>query len=159
MLSVRQLTEEERRHLAAEGQTDCRFTRRRCQILLASAEGQAVRQIAEQLGCNSTTVWEAIHAFNRCGVKCLRKQQWQRQQPCSVMDVSQSQRLRLMLQASPRDFGKPKKRWSLALLAEVCSEQGLAARHISREGMRQAIERFGIQWKQARLWAINPELR
>jgi hypothetical protein len=31
-------------------------------------------------------------------------------------------------------FGKRQKRWSLALLAEVCSEQGLIARDISREG-------------------------
>jgi hypothetical protein len=67
-----------------------------------------------------------------------------------VVDASQETRLLLLLQNSPAAFGKRKKHWSLALLAEVCSEQGLIARDISREGMRQAIERLGIRWKRAK---------
>lgn len=159
MLFIRPLTEEEQRQLVAELEAERGFTRRRCQILLASAEGQPVPEIAAKCGCNKTTVWEAIHAFNRRGLACLHEQRWQRRQPCSVMNASQSQQLRLLLQNSPAAFGKRKNRWSLALLAEVCCEQGLAARDISREGMRQAVERLGIQWKQAKHWAINPELQ
>lgn len=150
MLVIRVLTEAERQQLVAGLQSDCSFTRRRCRILLASAEGQPVSQIADQQGCNRTTAWEAIHAFNRRGLECLREQRWLRRQPCSVVDVSQAPRLRLMLQTSPAVFGKRRKRWSLALLVEVCSEQGLIARDISREGMRQAVERLGIRWKQAK---------
>ncbi len=150
MLVIRALTETERQQLAAGLQSDCSFTRRRCRILLASAEGQPISQIADQLGCNKTTVWEAIHAFNRRGLACLREQRWLRRQPCSVVDASQAPRLRLLLQTSPAMFGKRQKRWSLALLVEVCSEQGLIARDISREGMRQAVERLGIHWKQTK---------
>lgn len=150
MLVIRALTEAERQQLAAGLQSDCSFTRRRCRILLASAQGQPVPHIADQLGCNKTTVWEAIHAFNRRGLACLREQRWLQRQPCSVVDASQAPRLRLMLQTSPAEFGKRRKRWSLALLVEVCSEQGLIARDISREGMRQAVERLGIRWKQAK---------
>jgi transposase len=158
VLVIRPLTEEERQQLVAGLEAERSFTRRRCQILLSSAQGRPVPEIAAQFGCNKTTVWEAIHAFNRRGLACLRERRWQRRQPCSVVDASQSQRLRLLLQTSPTAFGKQKSRWSLALLAEVCCEQGLAAREISREGMRQAVERLGIQWKQAKRWAINPEL-
>lgn len=150
MLFIRALTETERQQLAVELQSDCSFARRRCRILLASAAGQSVPQIAAQSGCSKTTVWEAIHAFNRRGLACLREQRWRRRQPCFVVDASQEPRLRLLLQTSPEAFGKRKKRWSLALLAEVCSDQGLIARDISREGMRQAVERLGIRWKQAK---------
>lgn len=159
MLVIRALTETERQQLAAGLQSDCSFTRRRCRILLASAEGQPVSQIADQQGCNKTTVWEAIHAFNRRGLECLREQRWLQRQPCSVMDASQAPRLRLLLQTSPATFGKRQKRWSLALLVEVCSEQGLIARDISREGMRQAVERLGIRWKQAKYELATPAMK
>lgn len=159
MLFIRPLTEEEQRQLVAGLEAERGFTRRRCQILLASAEGRTVPDIAVHSGCNKTTVWEAIHAFNRRGMACLREQRWQRRQPCSVMNASQSQQLRLLLQNSPAAFGKHRNRWSLALLAEVCCEQGLAARDISREGMRQAVERLGIRWKQAKYGVAGSPLQ
>ncbi|MDX2032987.1 MAG: helix-turn-helix domain-containing protein [Blastocatellia bacterium] len=157
MLFVRSLTEEETAALAAGAASPSRFTRRRCQLLLASAAGEVIPEIALRYGCNKTTVWEAIHAFNRRGLSSLREQRWRRLEPCSVVDVSQEPRLRLFLQSSPADFGKRKKRWSLALLAEVCWEQGVARRELSREGMRQIVQRLGISWKQVNGLARNSQ--
>lgn len=158
MLYVRSLMDGERQQLIDGANSSHDFTRRRSRILLASAAGRSIPEIAAQLKCNKTTVREAIHAFNRRGATCLRERRWQRREPCAVVDASQGHRVRLLLQSSPADFGKRKKRWSLTLLAEVCWEQGLAAREISREGMRQAIQRLGIPWKQAKGWAQGPKL-
>jgi hypothetical protein len=41
---------------------------RRCQILLASADGQNAYQIARNLGCNPQTARNAIHIFNEQGL-------------------------------------------------------------------------------------------
>ncbi len=158
MLYVRSLMEGERQQLIDGSKSSHDFTRRRCRTLLASAAGRSIPEIAGVYGCNRTTVREAIHAFNRRGTACLRERRWQRREPCAIVDASQGQRVRLLQQSSPADFGKRKKSWSLTLLAEVCCEQGLAAREISREGMRQAIQRLGIPWKQAKSWAQSPKL-
>ena len=47
------------------------FTLRRCQILLASAEGLKPSEIAARLGCASQTVRNAIRAFAAEGLACL----------------------------------------------------------------------------------------
>ena len=47
--------------------------------------------------------------------------------------------------------------WTLALLAEVCHEQGLASRHLSLEGMREVLKRLGIRWKRAKRWLVSPD--
>jgi len=41
------------------------FTVRRCQILLASAEGQVTTTIAHNLRCTEQTVRNVIHAFHQ----------------------------------------------------------------------------------------------
>src|SRR5262249_12715386 len=50
------------------------FTARRCQILLASARGEAPSQIARHLGCTPATVRNALHAFAREDLACLQEQ-------------------------------------------------------------------------------------
>ena len=44
---------------------------RRCQILLASSRGEHAPRIAENLGCGSQTVRNAIHDFNERGLAAL----------------------------------------------------------------------------------------
>src|SRR5713101_678488 len=48
------------------------FTVRRCQMLLASAEGQSTPTIAHTLRCTDQTVRNAIHAFHRRGLAVLQ---------------------------------------------------------------------------------------
>ena len=159
ILFVRPLSALEEEQLHAGLQSEHPFTQRRCQILLASARGLTPRQISQQLCCHNSTVREALHAFNRRGLACLQQRMRAPGKIQVVVDVTRDTQLRQLLQTSPVQYGKTKPRWTLALLAEVCCELGLATREITREGMRQVIERMGIQWQQAKGWAINPELR
>jgi DNA-binding CsgD family transcriptional regulator len=66
---VRPLSDVERKALKAGLRSPNAFTLRRCQILLASADGHNAYQIARNLGCNPQTVRNAIHKFNEEGLE------------------------------------------------------------------------------------------
>src|SRR5215208_6864659 len=59
---VRTLSKKERKALEAGLRSSDAFVLRRCQILLASSRGEHPPRIAENLGCGSQTVRNAIHA-------------------------------------------------------------------------------------------------
>ena len=68
---IRPLTDDERAALHAGLRSPDAFTLRRCQILLASAQGKLARDIAADLHCDDQTVRTAIHAFNATGLAAL----------------------------------------------------------------------------------------
>src|SRR5215210_1940058 len=69
---VRTLSEEERKALGSGLRSSDVFVLRRCQILLASARAERAPRIAENLGCGSQTVRNAIHDFNERGLGALQ---------------------------------------------------------------------------------------
>src|SRR5215217_3298120 len=69
---VRTLSKEEREALEAGLRSSDAFVLRRCQILLASARRERPPGIAENLGCGSQTVRNAIHAFDQRGLGALQ---------------------------------------------------------------------------------------
>src|SRR5437660_12595392 len=71
-LFVRPLTDDERAALRSGLRSPDAFTLRRCQVLLASADGLRPAQIAERFGCATQTVRNAIRAFAASGTDCLR---------------------------------------------------------------------------------------
>jgi transposase len=128
------------------------FTVRRCQILLASADGQAPSAIARALRCTSPTVRNAIHAFAREGLDCLREKSSRprRAQP-------RAEPLKEVLHQRPRLFGKPTSLWTLDLVAEVCHAKGWTPRVVAGETIRQALKRLGIGWRRAKQWITSPD--
>src|ERR687890_222673 len=137
-LFVRPLTDPERAALRAGLRSKDAFTLRRCQILLASADGRRPAQIAQRLDC--------------LGEKSHR--------PTSVrpeLDDGARERLRALLHRSPRDFGKPTSLWTLDLAAEVAFAEGLTARLVTGETIRQALKRLGVGWKRAKTWITSPD--
>ncbi len=62
---VRPLTDAERQTLEAGLRSSDAFFYRRCQILLASADGHNAYQIARNLGCNPQTARTSIH-YRKC---------------------------------------------------------------------------------------------
>ena len=71
--------------------------------------------------------------------------------------VVEGPRLRDLLHRSPRDFGKPTSLWTLDLAAEVAFAEGLTARRVSGEAIRQALLRLGVGWKRAKTWITSPD--
>lgn len=156
-LFVRTPTDPERAALRAGLRSPDAFTLRRCQVLLASADGLRPAEIAERFGCASQSVRNAIRAFAAEGLGCLRPKS---HRPLSVrpeLDAAACARLRALLHRSPRDFGKPTSLWTLALAAEVAFAEGITARLVSDETIRQAIKRLGVGWKRAKTWITSPD--
>ena len=133
------------------------FTLRRCQILLASAEGLRPSLIAARLGCASQAVRNAIRAFQAEGLACLPQKSNRPKSSRPELDLARCERLRALLHRSPRDFGKPTSLWTLALAAEVAFAQGLTARPVSDETIRQALIRLGVGWKRAKTGITSPD--
>jgi transposase len=154
---VRELTAAERQQLRAGRKSDEGFTVRRCQILLASAEGKRPSEIAPQVGCSVGTVRNAIRAFQAEGLNCLSEKSSRPKSQKPLLDATKREQLKAILHHTPRQFGKTKSTWDLKLLAEVAFEQGLTPHPLSHETMRQAVKRLGIGWKRAKRWITSPD--
>lgn len=118
LLLIRPLTADERDTLEAGLRSAEAFTVRRCQMLLASAEGQPSPTIARPLRCHDQTVRHAIHAFHHQGLRALQPTSSRPHRPKAVFDAKRQERLRALLHQSPRLFGRSTSVWTLALAAE-----------------------------------------
>ena len=156
-LFVRPLTLDENQAIRAGLRSPSSFTLRRCQILTASAEGLKPSEIRSRLGCSTQTVRNALRAFEVEGTACLCEKSHRPKSARPVLDDGGCQRLRALLHRSPRDFGKPTSLWTLALSAEVAFAEGIAARPVSDETIRQALKRLGVGWKRAKTWITSPD--
>ena len=134
---VRTLSKEERKALEAGLRSSDAFVLRRCQILLASARGAHPPRIAENLGCGSQTVRNAIHAFNERGLDALTPGSSRPREVHAAFDQHSAQSLRELLHQDPRKFGKESALWTLEMAGEVSFEEGITDRRVSGETIRE----------------------
>jgi transposase len=155
---VRPLTDAERETLEAGLRSPDAFTLRRCQILLASADGHNAYQIANNLGCNPQTVRNAIHKFNEEGLEeALQRGSNRPHRVHRAFDEKAAEALRQMLHRSPRDFGKDSSLWTMEIAAEVSFEEGLTKERVSGETIRATLLRMGVRWQRAKHWITSPD--
>lgn len=156
---VHPLSDEERETLKVGLRSPDAFVLRRCQILLASAQGQNAYQIARSLGCNPQTARNAIHRFNEGGLEeAFRKGSSRPNTIHRAFDSEGAERLREMLHRSPRDFEKPTSLWTLELAAEASFEEGLTQERVSGETIRATLAReLGVRWRRAKRWITSPD--
>src|SRR5215470_12680925 len=112
-LFVRPLSDPERRQLRAGLRSADAFTVRRCQILLASAQGLRPSQIARNLSCAVGTVHYALRAFAREGLACLQEKSSRPHSVHPYLDQQHTDALKDLLHHSPRLFGQPTSLWTL----------------------------------------------
>jgi transposase len=154
---VRSLTAAERQRLHAGLRAVDAFTVRRCQILLASNDGQRAPAIARNLGCAVATVHNTLHAFRREGLACLQQKSTRPHSARAFLDEPFTDTLKDLLHHSPRASGKPTSLWTLDLVAEVCHANGWTPRQLTREGIRATLQRLGIRWRRAKHWITSPD--
>src|SRR5438132_7942655 len=75
----------------------------------------------------------------------------------TIFDAEACAALRALLHQSPRTFGQPPSRWTLALAAEVSFAPGLPPRLVSDEAIRVALRRLRVAWKRAKQWTPRPD--
>jgi hypothetical protein len=156
-LFIRPLAEAERAPLRRGLRSPDAFTLRRCQILLASDQGQRPSRIAAALGCGAQTVRDALHAFAAEGLACLQQKPKTPKTIHSAWPKDRDDDLRALLHQSPRTLGKPTSLWTLPLAAQVCFEKGWTPRLVSGETIRLVLKRLGVGWKRAKHWLVSPD--
>lgn len=154
---VRTLTAAERQRLQAGLRSASAFTARRCQVLLASAQGLPPPQIARNLGCAVGTVRNALHAFAGAGLDCLEAKPCRPHAARPFLDETHTAALKDLLHHSPRLYGKATSLWTLGLLAELCHTLGWTPRRLTAEAVRVALKRLGIRWRRAKHWITSPD--
>ena len=154
---VRPLTPEERDQLQAGIRSTNGFLLRRCQIILASSQGQTPAQIAPSVGRTPQGVRNVIHAFSWQGMACLEQQSNRPKRLRTLLDDTRLETLQDLLHQSPRAFDQPTSLWTLELAAQVSFEQGLTPYQVSTETIRQALKRLGKSWKRAKKWISSPD--
>jgi hypothetical protein len=154
---VRPLTAQERQALEQGRKSADAFTVRRCQVLLASADGLSPAQIGRVVGCTAQAVRNAIRAFQADGPACLTPRSHARKDPGRVWDRDRDEDLKDLLHRPPREFGQPTSLWTLALVAAVCHARGWTPRVLSVEAIRQALKRLGVGWQRAKHWITSPD--
>ena len=156
-LFVRELSDPERHALQAGLRSSAGFTVRRCSIVLASAHGDTTTVIAKAVGCSPQAVRNVVRAFETRGLAVLAMQSRRPHTAAKVFDAQRSERLKALLHQSPRQFGKARSTWTLALAAEVCAEHGITAEQVSYETIRDALKRLGVGWRPAKTWITSPD--
>src|ERR671912_27110 len=161
-LLVRELSGPERHALQAGLRSSDGFTVRRCHILLASARGDTAPVIAQAIGCSAQAVRNVLRAFETRGLAGVAMRSRRPHTAAKLFDAERSQRLKALLQKallhqSPRQFGKARSTWTLALAAAVCAEHGITAERVSYETIRDALKRLGVGWRRAKPWITSPD--
>ena len=156
-LFVRELSDPERHALRAGLRSSDGFRVCRCHILLASARGDTTTVIAQAVGCSPQAVRNVLRAFETRGLAVVAMQSRRPHTAAKLFDAERSQRLKALLHQSPRQFGKARSTWTLALAAEVCAEHGITAERVSYETIRDALKRLGVGWRRAKTWITSPD--
>src|SRR5215210_3706488 len=156
-LFVRELSDPERQTLQVGLRSSDGFTVRPCPFILASARGDTTTVIAQAVGCSPQAVRNVLRGFESRGLAGVALQSRCPHTAAKVFNTERSERLKTLLHQSPRQFGKGRSTWTLALAAEVCAEHGIAAERVSLETIRDALKRLGVGWRRAKTWITSPD--
>jgi transposase len=118
-------------------------TWRRAQMVLLSAQGMDVAQIAQVTFTSPDRVRDVIHNFNADGFDSLRPKYAGGRPP--RFDVEQREQIKQIALARPTDHGLPFSTWSLSKLADYLVAQGVVE-DISHEGLRKLLRDEGVSF-------------
>jgi len=118
-------------------------TWRRAQMVLLSAQGMAVPQIAEVTFTSPDRVRDVLHNFNADGFDSLKPRYAGGRPPKFTVD--QRQQIRKAALARPADHGLPFSTWSLSKLADFLVAEGVVD-DISHEGLRTLLREEGVSF-------------
>lgn len=118
-------------------------TWRRAQMVLLSAQGMAVPQIAEVTFTSADRVRDVLHNFNADGFDSLQPRYAGGRPP--KFTLAQRQEIKRAALSRPADHGLPFSTWSLAKLAEFLVAEGVVD-DISHEGLRALLREEGVSF-------------
>jgi transposase len=157
-LTIRPLTEDERRAVQAGLKSKAGIMVRRSQMVQMSAEEQLkAGEIARRLGCSDQTVRKVLHGFEQEGIACLGEKKRGRPDPKRAFDEAGEAQLMQVLEQSPRQHGYESSLWTLDMLAELSYERGWTKQRVHLDTVSETLHRLGVRWKRAKQRISSPD--
>ena len=148
-LRVREITDEEGNRLLriVRRSSGSVVTWRRSQMVLLSAQGMDVAQIAKVAFTSADRVREVINNFNDDGFDSLYPRYAGGRPP--TFSLPQRREVKKVALSRPVDHGLPFSTWSLTKLAEYLVEKEVVE-DISHEGLRKLLDAEGVSFQRIR---------
>jgi transposase len=148
---VREISNEEGNRLLriVRRQSGSVVTWRRAQMVLLSAQGMDVGQIANVAFTSEDRVRAVIHNFNADGFDSLVPRYAGGRPP--TFTLPQRQQVKKIALSRPQDHHLPFSTWSLAKLAEFLVAEGVVD-DISHEGLRALLREEGVSFQAIKTW-------
>ncbi len=124
-------------------------TWRRAQMVLLSAQGMDVPQIAKVAFTSEDRVRAVLHNFNDDGFDSLNPRSAGGRPP--TFTLPQRQEIKKIALGRPVDHGLPFSTWSLAKLADYLVAEGVVD-DISHEGLRVLLREEGVSFQAMKTW-------
>ena len=127
-------------------------TWRRAQMILFSAQGMDVGQIAKFTFTSEDRVRQVIHNFNDDGFDSLYPRYKGGRPP--VFTLPQRQHIKKIALSRPADHKLPFSTWSLAKLADFLVAEGVVE-DISHEGLRLVLREEGVSFQRIKTFKVS----
>jgi transposase len=124
-------------------------TWRRAQMVLLSAQGMDVAQIAKVAFTSPDRVREVLHNFNDDGFDSLVPRYSGGRPP--TFTLPERREIKKIALSRPVDHGLPFSTWSLSKLAEFLVAEGVVD-DISHEGLRVLLHEEGVSFQVIKTW-------
>ena len=122
---------------------------RRATVVLASAQGEKVRDIARLTAFTDEYVRDIINAFNERGFAALPGGKPRGADP--KFSKEEQERIVGVALGRPRDYGFPLSRWSLRKLQQALVWNGIVD-YINHETLRQILHEHGVRFQATKTW-------
>lgn len=127
-------------------------TWRRAQMVLLSAQGMDVAEIAEVAFTSPDRVREVLHNFNDDGFDSLYPRYSGGRPP--TFTLPQRRQIKKTALSRPTDHDLPFATWSLSKLAEFLVAEGVVD-DISHEGLRVLLREEGVSFQAIKTWKVS----
>jgi len=124
-------------------------TWRRAQMVLLSAQGMDVAQIAQVTFTSPDRVRDVLHNFNLDGFDSLYPR-YRGGRP-RTFTLAQRRAIKQLALSRPQDHELPFSTWSLAKLADFLVAEGVVD-DISHEGLRVLLHQQGVSFQRLKTW-------
>jgi len=151
---VREITNEEGNRLLrlVRRSSGSVVTWRRAQMVLLSAQGIDVAQIAKVAFTSPDRVREVLHNFNDDGFDSLVPKYSGGRPP--TFTLPERRQIKKVALSRPVDHDLPFSTWSLSKLAEFLVAEGVVD-DISHEGLRQLLREEGVSFQVIKTWKTS----
>jgi transposase len=129
-------------------------TWRRAQMVLWSAQGMSVAQVARLAFTSEDRVRDVLHNFSADGFDSLYPRYAGGRPP--VFTLAQRREIKKIAKSAPADHGLPFSRWSLAKLADFLVAEGVVE-DISHEGLRELLRAEGVSFQAVKTWKASAD--